>query len=242
MGKIKSAFLEVESTGNLTIDAASVLELNAAGGAINIGNDVISQPINIGTGAAARTITVGNVTGATAVNIDIGTGDFTMTSATGNLVTQLDTGEMTKPLQPAFLAALLSDDDNVTGNGAAYTIGTNVAFTEIFDQGGHFATSPAVFTAPVTGRYYFTTLLFFGDITSAMNSSIINLNTSNRSYIKSMDFQAVAPGTIGSIDLNVFADMDASDTASVIITIFNGAGDDADLNATRTFFAGYLVC
>ena len=65
------------SSGNLTfeaeaddvwIDGATGVDINAAGGAINIGNDADAQNINIGT-AGARTITVGN-NGATEVQID----------------------------------------------------------------------------------------------------------------------------------------------------------------------------
>ena len=77
--------------GNLLLDAAGVLELNSSAGAISIGNDDVEQNISIGTGAAARTITVGNVTGATALNLNAGTGGVNLASTgTGDIIINSD--------------------------------------------------------------------------------------------------------------------------------------------------------
>ncbi len=57
-------------------------------------------------------------------------------------------GAVTKPSNPAFLARNSVTDSNVTGNGTEVTIDFD---TEVFDQGGDFASD--TFTAPVTGRY-----------------------------------------------------------------------------------------
>jgi hypothetical protein len=69
--------------GTLTLDSDGVLELNASGGAISIGNDANAQDINIGTGGAARTITVGNATGATALDLLAGTGGVAVDTTSG---------------------------------------------------------------------------------------------------------------------------------------------------------------
>ena len=85
------ASTEIQITGtDVIIDSAGLLELNSSAGAINIGNDDIDQAINIGirgertismgTGAFADTITIGNVTGATEVNLKVGTGGITLDS------------------------------------------------------------------------------------------------------------------------------------------------------------------
>ena len=73
------AFAITGSSGIGDIDTTSTLSINSSGGVINMGNDAISQAINIGTGAAARIITMGNITGATTLNINSGTGGIIMT-------------------------------------------------------------------------------------------------------------------------------------------------------------------
>lgn len=198
--------------------------------------------LNVGTGAIARTITIGNTTGVTAVNMNIGTGDFTMASASGTLVSQLDTGEMTQPLQPAFLAELGSTDSNVTGAGATYKVGTNVAFTERYDQGSDFNTN-GTFTAPVTGRYLLSAMCRFAGITSAMTGSNTALSTSNRVYFYNANpanLRTVAD--IYSVMITVIADMDAADTAHLDVTILNGAGNTADIDPPGIWFCGKLAC
>ena len=76
----------ISSSGGSSSSAAdditvgdSTVTINTTSGNINIGsNTTSSNNINIGTGAVARTVTIGNSTGATAVNIESGTGDITL--------------------------------------------------------------------------------------------------------------------------------------------------------------------
>jgi len=63
------------------LDGTGAMSLNSSGGAINIGNDVVSQAINVGTHGAGRTMVVGNSQGTTSVSIISGTGDIALTSA-----------------------------------------------------------------------------------------------------------------------------------------------------------------
>lgn len=159
-------------------------------------------------------------------------------------------GEVTFPLTPSFSAYLASDDLNVTGNGASYTLGTNVALTEIFDQNSDFNTN-GTFTAPVTGKYEFVIYLRFASITAAMTFSQNTLITSNRSYL----FQGsniAAERTVAvsadrfQINATAYADMDAGDTATVSVQISGGAGNTAGLVSAGgivvTGFAGFLHC
>jgi len=149
-------------------------------------------------------------------------------------------GILRNTLQPAFLAYLASNDLNVTGNGAAYTLGTNTALTEVFDQNSDFNTN-GTFTAPLTGRYpLFTTTKITGcTIATTFN---LGFTTSNRSY------QYLYTRTASSSDqtpaLSIFADMDAADTATAVITISGEAGNTDDLvgaaNA-QTMIAGYMA-
>lgn len=262
-----SGALNVTATGG-------ALTINSGVGALSVSNDASATTLTIGTGGAAKTvtlgstnttsattinsgtgaldigtsiaktITIGNTTGATAVNVNIGTGDFTMTSATGTLISQLDTGEMTRPLQPAFFAYLASDDANVTGNAAAYVLGTNVALTEVFDLGSDFNTN-GTFTAPVTGRYILgsgiRTLQTIG------TSCFITIVTSNRELLVA-DFNPTNVQDAGnSFNMNgfVLCDMDAADIAQIRIQITGGAGNTVDLDGNANafnYFSGSLYC
>lgn len=66
--------LTIDGRGIVNIDSVGELNIDADGGAINIGSEDDAFAVNIGTGAAARTITIGNATGATSVVLDAGTG------------------------------------------------------------------------------------------------------------------------------------------------------------------------
>ena len=83
--------IRLNSSDQLLLDSASILEINSSGGAIGIGNDAVAQDINIGTGAAARNITIGNVTGATGVSIKTGTKGILMPIATVTQTTSINT-------------------------------------------------------------------------------------------------------------------------------------------------------
>lgn len=233
----------VNSAGTTTITGTGGVSVNSISGAINIGDGANANAINLGTGAAARTITVGNITGATDLDLRYGTGDFTLASATGTIISALDTGEVTKPLQPAFFAILASADNNVTGAGASYVIGTNVALTEIFDQNADFNTN-GTFTAPVTGRYAFYGNVGLNGVTASTFAMRFRIVASNRRY----DFYLVSTTISASMTElagSAFIDMDSGDICQLII---NGSGgtDVIDLagDATEaiTSFGGYLVC
>jgi|SRR5690606_4618061 len=236
-----SSDIIIDSDDTLLLDADGVLELNSSAGAISIGNDANAQAINIGTGAAARTITIGNTTGSTDLDLRCGTGDFTLASATGTIISALDSGEVRKPLQPAFLANHSVAQNNITGNGTTATINFT---TEIFDQNGDY-NGTNTFTAPITGRYILTYCLLLNDPSTATHGLLI-ITTSNRIYLSnSMMYGNITPAS-GSLSLNFsqVVDMDASDTAICQIQV-SGVGSDtvnAPQTGNHTFFGGYLIC
>lgn len=94
--------ITANSSDTLLLDSAGVLELNSSAGVIGIGNDAVSQNINIGT-AGTRTITLGNSTGATSLVLNAGTGalnigtnpiahTITLGNSTGATAIVLDAG------------------------------------------------------------------------------------------------------------------------------------------------------
>lgn len=169
-------------------------------------------------------------------------------SPTNTIIKATTAGEVTFPLTPAFLAFLGTHDNNVTGAGATFTLGSGNALTEVFDQNGDFNTN-GTFTAPVTGRYQFHATITVAQITAAMTFGQINIVTSNRTYQGNL-WNAAAVRTVAvaadnnSYVISVLADMDAGDTATVTIQLGGGAGNTANINAagTNTFFSGILAC
>ena len=246
----------VINIGDDAVTQAMNIGTGAAARTITIGNgtdgtsvvvDCGTGALNLGTNAIARTTTLGNLTGASVLALQYGTGDFTLASASGTVMSALDTGEITKPLQPAFFAYLNADDDDVTGAGTAYTFGTNTALTEAYDQGSDFNTN-GTFTAPITAKYFLSTTIRVADQSSAMTRGFIGIITSNFSSFGSfLDPVLVTDPTqlAYTFTENGVFDMDAADIATVDITIENGAGDDVDLDGAATtrisWFCGYLA-
>jgi hypothetical protein len=169
---------------------------------------------------------------------------MTLASATGTIITAIDTGEITMPLQPAFLALQASTASNVTGDGTAYTLGTTVDLTEIYDQNADFDPTSGIFTAPITGRYFFQTTITLVDV--ATNSMTCSFTTSNRTINTGM---MTLTGSHASgyyrFTFSAYSDMDAADTCYTGVVVSGGAkivdllGGTPDIN---TAFGGHLEC
>ena len=143
--------------------------------------------------------------------------------------------------QPAFLAYLATDDNDKTGNGAAFTLGSATALTEVFDQGSNFNTN-GTFTAPTTGRYMLSAGATVMGTTIA-TIFVLQIVTSNRTY--QVQYTRAASAVNMAPSMTVIADMDLNDTATATITVFGEAGNTADIDGTTnpvTYFSGYLLC
>ena len=157
-------------------------------------------------------------------------------NAAGATIMEMNAGQITMPLQPAFLAQPASAQNNIAvGTAVAVALGT-----ERYDQNADFASN--TFTAPVTGKYMLCANLFLIDIDSAANYYQVSIVTSNRTYYWSYDGASSDedPNRLQG-QVNVVADMDASDTATVVITISSGGSAQTDI-ATESYFSGALIC
>ena len=143
-------------------------------------------------------------------------------------------GRVTTPLQPAFLV------NATTMTNIPIAANTTVTFgTERFDQGGNFASN--TFTAPVTGKYQLNVTIYAQNVDSAATYVQIALTTSNRAYYAILATTSLAQDAAYlSFPISVLADMDASDTATVVVELNNSGTAQMYINAVSTF-SGYLV-
>lgn len=190
------------------------------------------------------------VTGATSwsLGIDNSSSDAFVVAAstalgTTNIMSASTAGEINYPLQPAFLAYNSAQDDDVTGDGTAYTI---ICDTEVFDQNSDYNNGTGVFTAPVTGRYFLQGHVFILGYGAAHTNGNWNIVTSNRTYNASY-LNPVAVGVGGNscaFGGSTLSDMDAADTASFTITVTGGTKtvDVLGEAGATTRFDGYLAC
>jgi len=197
--------------------------------------------------------------GLTVGNISMGTntmsstsGDFTIEANASNsvvmkngvttLLSMNSSGIQTLPKQCGFIARRTSNQNDVTGDGTVFV----PTFTaEPFDTNNNF--SDPTFTAPVTGKYYFSVATTFTQIIAAMLTGTTKLITSNRTYTKHWNpFSAYTDtGSLNSSgQLFVIADMDAADTASISVTI-SGSTKTADFRGfaivMSSYFNGVLI-
>lgn len=141
-------------------------------------------------------------------------------------------GERTLPLNPCFYAFLATDETNVTGDGTIFTVGTNTAFTEVFDQGSNLTLNPVTFTAPVVGRYLICFNLSVTDATVAVDRFDSAIVTSNRNHTIINAYNP-ASDTFG-MNQSVVLDMDASDTATFTVRVAGEAADTVDVFGDAT--------
>ena len=148
-------------------------------------------------------------------------------------------GRVTKPTNVSFSLTMASTaPSNVTGDGTAYTVVWN---TEVYDTGSNC--SSGVFTAPVAGRYLLSAnCQVYGWSGSNPDDFSITIATSNRNYNGYTLGDVSASATNAGHCISVVADMDASDTAHVIL--YSGGGSKTlsmNYTAVANWFQGYLL-
>ena len=148
-------------------------------------------------------------------------------------------GHITKPKQSAFNATVASAFTISVGSYQDVVFGT-----ERFDQNADYDTSNGIFTAPVTGRYLFTSSLYlYNSLDSAAAYYYMRLNTSNETvdvYFATASF--LNEDTNGwNFQVSSIQDMDASDTAKIQIYQVGGSAQ-TNVAAGHSNFTGALIC
>jgi hypothetical protein len=118
------------------------------------------------------------------------------------------------------LAYKSSTTANLTGDGTSYTV---IYDSEVVDVGSDFNTTTGVFTAPTTGKYQVNARVKFDTVAAGHTFGIMTINTSNRTYVEDIPNPANSRNSSNDFTYNMsqIVDMDASDTLSISVNIFN---------------------
>jgi hypothetical protein len=163
--------------------------------------------------------------------------DIVRIDAGGNEIWMgLSSGEITKPLQPCFIAHATEDQVNIA-NSAIILFGTVVT-----DQGSDFAAN--TFTAPVTGTYQLNLNVYTEQVDGAYTYVRFLVVTSNQTYYNGV----ISPSQMNwaadldryGFNYSLLADMDEGDTAHVAVQFNAGAAQMEITNAS--YFSGSLIC
>lgn len=196
-------------------------------------------------------LTIGNM-GFNTNTLASTSGDLTIASNASNSIFMKNgvttllkfdaSGRQTIPQQCGFIARRTTNQTDVTGDGTVFV----PTFTaEPFDTGSNY--SDPTFTAPVTGKYYFSVFSTFTGIIAAMLTGTLKLITSNRTYTKYWNpFNTYTDS--GSLNASAMlftvADMDSGDTATISSTI-SGSTKTADFRGfaiiMSSHFNGVLI-
>jgi hypothetical protein len=112
-----SGAIDVTSAGILDVDAASNIQINSSGGTIQIGNDNVSQNIDLGTGGS-RKVTIGATGGSTEVEINAGSGTVDINSGAAVTIDAAANSNFTVAGANLSLKTTTSGTIDVTSAGA----------------------------------------------------------------------------------------------------------------------------
>lgn len=167
----------------------------------------------------------------------------TVNSSKANLNSPAFTGTSTFASQPGFLARLSADQSNIAANNTNVTVEFDA---EEYDIGSDFNTTTHQFTAPTTGRYFFSTFIYMKNIPEAAEYFYVQLKTTSANYRlaiidpNELDTNMEYWGFQGSIVVQ----MTAGDTAEIEV-VYEGTSSTADIDGgsinNTSWFNGYFM-
>jgi|TARA_Y100000034_G_scaffold16877_1_gene18313 hypothetical protein len=137
---------------------------------------------------------------------------------------------------PSFAVKSASTQTDITSGGG----GTYVVFgTEVFDNGNNFTSS--AFTAPVAGIYNFSTDVTCNQVPAdGVYFEVRMVFTGGPPLVQSFRSEPSQTGLYDNMSFSQLVNMDAGDTAKVLVYYDAGSGLDIQ-SGDGTRFSGYLV-
>lgn len=237
-----SAFtaLATANSGVLITSAGGVPSISSTLPAAVQGNITTVGTIGTGTWSASTIAINKGGTNATSFTQSNGIVTYNGTSLVNYAGPQIDSsGVFTNASQPAFGAYLSATVTNVTGDNTDYTVAFDATS---FNRGSAFNASTGTFTAPVTGLYQLSGIIYY-DGAAAANVGSWSITTSSRTYVFQLEVMANVTGGQMVSSGSELALMTAGDVARVHVQVSGGAKvvGLAGGASNGSYFSGILV-
>jgi hypothetical protein len=181
------------------------------------------------------------------IGVDDSAGDSFKISQGGALGTNdqyiMDSaGQITLPLQPAFLVYLNGSPTNVTGNSVAYTIAYDA---EVYDIGNNF--SSTTFTAPVAGLYHFVLSIEVTPAPLSAARTVVAARIIGSTFGTHQNNSYATTSNSNHIDMELFVNVAASETVTTQVIVVGGTqtvgiqGNSGTGGFITNYFSGRLV-
>ena len=160
----------------------------------------------------------------------------------GNAIQISAGGEVTEPSQPCFSSFTILASPACTGNGAVFNFICDLTFC---NAGGHYDPITGVFTAPVTGKYFFTTFCILTGLTPAFTQMHVGISLiAGVIYMENLVLGNGAQPTITAGFSNILQ-LNAGEAVRPYVRGDGEAGDVCGIPITpgviQTGFSGYLI-
>lgn len=226
---------------------AVINSINNKSGSFTINNTLNQSDnafIQYGINGSTK-FTLGSYAAVSDYPLTISSGSDLGTNDCFKILNDIPSGVILKPLQPAICVGLDASTSNITGDGTVVTVTWD---DEQVDRNNDFNGS-TTFTAPITGKYFFSANLRLSTITGSHDYGYIEFTATSGSYRASLINPYVANvGNVNNLKIEVVIPMTASDTL-VVKTMVSGStksvnsyGNAASSGRISNYLTGYLIC